>query len=283
MRSLFLALILLALGTQAEAAKRVGFFSLRLEELSFAGETQFPDPEAPEARPLDLCILTTRRAVFGVINFWTTRNYVLAHSQCTTDEDYEFQDGMMVEARAEGLIDAGVPDAPPWTPLDVLKGFWGIGLGLGFFGMGSITAQRFKLAAKRRSHVLGQADTMGKRAGTAMAAAARADGRASTRQRAMIREVLNTLTADPLTEAEVNNVIKNTPKMKREQLEHLGVGVDLEDRMDLYQAAVLVTLVDSDPTGKERAFLSQLSRALRLNEAEAGTVYARALSSRETV
>ena len=301
-----LFLLYIVLAPQAQAAKRVGFFSIRTQSLTFVSETRISDPEAPvveeaeeesssagilgrlarrlvgQPQTLDLCVLSTRRAVFGIIGFWESRRYVLAPGRCEGEEFYEFEDGMFAEAQAGGVIPEGVPAAPEWTPEDYLKGFWGIGLAVGLFGMSGVTAMRFKRAAKKRSGVLGEADTMGKRAGTVMAAAARADGKASEKELALIRDILNTLTADPLTEDEVREVVRNTPKMTAEQLGELGTGVDLEDRMDLYQAAVLVTMADGEPSGNERHFLGRLAKGLRLNDNEAGTVYARVLNMRET-
>ena len=304
MRLILIVFLALALGSQAQAAKRVGFFSIKTQSLSFVSETTIPDPEAQGdadtdvqadapaqggvtgvlggllrrfsgSPTLDLCMLSTRRAVFGVIGFWESRRYVLAPGRCAGDEYYDFEEGMYEVARTDGSIPEDVPARPEWTAMDLLNGFWGIGLALGFFGMSGVTALNLKRKAKKRAGVLGAADTMGKRAGTVMAASARADGGASEGQMGLIRDILNTLTEDPLTEAEVREVVRNTPKMKQDDLIALGTGLDLEDRMDLYQAAVMVAVADERLSKGGKSFLFDLSQALGLNKNDVALIQAR--------
>ncbi|MEO1274326.1 MAG: TerB family tellurite resistance protein [Pseudomonadota bacterium] len=249
----------------------------RTQSLTFAGETSVP---GPDGAPLDLCVFRSSWTAFGFIGVWESRSYVFSDAACAGTAYMTLPGNGFDVARADGLLPAALPKTPPFSLGERLNTSWGAFAIAGLILLAIVKLIRARIAAGARARVLGRADSMGKRAATVMAAAARADGRIDAREVALILETVNRMTDVPLERDEVIYVIENTPKMTPKELAGLGKGLDEEDRRDLVQAAIMITAADGTLDGKEKRFIGALAGALRLTKADLEMIFGRMAAAR---
>ena len=280
---LFAALLLPALGTDAEA-RRGGSVRIDTEQRLYpVSATRIPDAAGLGAMAT-LCHMVEIRSLWGILGIWAAPEaYVLSGSGCAGDA-YWTLPAPVDEMAATGLLVDTVPEAPGYLAMPL--GAWRDGFGAwGLVGsVVAIGAAAAGLRGRRRRlrlEILGLEDGPAFRLIDMMCHAAIVDGDIDDAEVAHIRDVARDVAQRNYTDAHIREAILRADKLSRTQhFAKVGRTLTEAQRRLVLQCVLSVVAADGRMTVAEQRFVGALMGGFALEKAALDDAMARAVTPR---
>ncbi len=265
MRILMTALMattVLATATHQAEAARGG----TQENLEFVADTQFSDNTGAA---LSLCHLVRQKTVFSIPLHTSSKGYALAPNGCETESYFPFTAQDLAAAQADQMLAGTIPAEPSIGPVRTASNYALLGFG-GFvllFGLKNWLGQKF--SGGRKATGTGKTSQLSINALDAMCHMAKADGQVDGSEVTLIAAAAQKLTGMTFAPDRVAQMIDRSQTGLTElDCARFAHGLNRDELRMVLRGVIMVATADGRMAAAESDFLSNLSAAFNVSQAE---------------
>ena len=261
----------LVIPTTADAA-RLGYYP----QMDVVAQTHIPTLGLTAQGGLatyTLCHMTVART-FGIPIYYESDGYGLSANNCEGTRYTPLSTEEFAELQAAGMIAADIAQEPAFNAAQKRTHLFSTLLGSILGLMVAIAVISRKLRLRRRRAMIGTKNTYTRSMLDVMCHIAKIDGQVDVSEISAIARIAHALTGRRFTPEQIAEIVNNAEsKLAEADYKRFAKGLAEGQKDGVMQAAILVAAADSFMDDREKQFIGNLGRALKMDVRRVGDLY----------